>query len=140
MLLSASFQVPGQSSGSVSNSENLVCFSQNRRFELSKVNSVSDSEGAELLLRALDENGNALTLRPVMGAFAHMVAFDSKLRGFAHLHPLENVLPANESDSHRGPLTFSFIPPGNGIYRLWAQVRIGEEAETFIPFDLKVGS
>ena len=140
VLLSSAFQVPGQTSVAVPNSENLVFLSQNRRFELSKVNSVSDAEGIELLLRAVDGNGEALTLRPVMGAFAHMVAFDPELKGFAHLHPLEDVLPANQSDSHRGPLTFSFSPPKNGFYRLWAQVRIGEEAETFIPFDLKVGS
>ena len=140
VLLSSAFQVPGQTSVAVPNSENLVFLSQNRRFELSKVNSVSDAEGIELLLRAVDGNGEALTLRPVMGAFAHMVAFDPELKGFAHLHPLEDVLPANQSDSHQGPLTFSFSPPKNGFYRLWAQVRIGEEAETFIPFDLKVGS
>ncbi len=140
VLLSSAFQVPGQTGVAVPNSENLVFLSQNRRFELSKVNSVSDAEGIELLLRAVDGNGEALTLRPVMGAFAHMVAFDPELKGFAHLHPLEDVLPANQSDSHQGPLTFSFSPPKNGFYRLWAQVRIGEEAETFIPFDLKVGS
>jgi len=140
VLLTSSFQVAGQVRETVPNSENLVCFSQNRRFELSKVNSVSDAEVVELLLRAADENGKALTLRPVMGAFAHMVAFDPELKGFAHLHPLEDILPANQSDSHQGPLTFSFNPPGNGTYRLWAQVRIGDEAETFIPFDLKVGS
>ena len=140
VLLSASFQVQGKASGTAPKTENLVCFLQNRRFELSKVNSDSDAEGVELLFRAADENGKVLALRPVMGAFAHMVAFDPELRGFAHLHPLENVLPANASDSHQGTLTFSFNPPKNGFYRLWAQVRIGEEAETFIPFDLKVGS
>ena len=138
--MSSAFQVPGQTDVAVPNSENLVFLSQNRRFELSKVNSGSDAEGIELLLRAVDGNGEALTLRPMMGAFAHMVAFDPELKGFAHLHPLEDVLPANQSDSHQGPLTFSFTPPKNGFYRLWAQVRIGEEAETFIPFDLKVGS
>ena len=140
VLLTSSFQVPGEATEAVPNSENLVCFSQNRRFELSKVKSVSDAEGIELILRAADGDGKALTLRPVMGAFAHMVAFDPKLNGFAHLHPLEDILPASQSDSHRGPLTFSFNPPKDGFYRLWAQVRIGDESETFIPFDLKVGS
>jgi hypothetical protein len=140
VLLSSSFQVQGKASGTAPKTENLVCFLQNRRFELSKVNSDSDTEGVELLFRAADENGKVLALRPVMGAFAHMVAFDPELRGFAHLHPLENILPADASDSHQGALTFSFNPPKNGFYRLWAQVRIGEEAETFIPFDLKVGS
>ena len=94
----------------------------------------------KLLFRATDQEGKPLRLRPVMGAFAHMVAFDSTLKGFAHLHPEENVLPAEESDSHEGTLTFAFTPPKPGFYRLWAQVRIGREPETFIPFDLKTGS
>ena len=75
-----------------------------------------------------------------MGAFAHMVAFDGELKGFAHLHPEENLLPVGEGDLHEGPLSFTFTPPKQGLYRLWAQVRFAGEPETFIPFDLKVGS
>jgi len=140
VLLSSSFEVDGQSSVAEPNAENLVFSLDKRRFELSKV--IGDSEDGEvgLILRATDEKGKALTLSPVMGAFAHMVAFDRALKGFAHLHPEENLLPVNESDSHQGALTFSFRPPSDGLYRLWAQVRIGEEAESYIPFDLKVGS
>lgn len=140
VLLSSSFQVDGQSSVAEPNTENLVFSSESRRFELTKVN--GDSQGGEvgLILKATDESGKALTLRPVMGAFAHMVAFDPALKGFAHLHPEGTVLPAKKSDTHQGALTFSFTPPSNGLYRLWAQVRIGQEEESFIPFDLKVGS
>ena len=37
--------------------------------------------------KARDESGMSLKLRPVMGAHAHMVAFDWERKGFAHLHP-----------------------------------------------------
>ena len=141
VLLTAGFEVKGDSSTSVPKLENLVLSQQGRRFELSRVKPASGSEEeVELLFRATDDKGDSLPLRPVMGAFAHMVAFDPKLKGFAHLHPQESVLPSSESDFHEGTLTFSFSPPGEGLYRLWAQVRIGEGPETFIPFDLKVGS
>jgi hypothetical protein len=140
VLLASSFQVDGKSILDEPSNENLVFSSEKRRFELSKVSEGFEDGDVGLVLRATDEEGRALNLRPVMGAFAHMVAFDPALKGFAHLHPEENLLPVKESDSHQGALTFSFSPPSDGLYRLWAQVRIGEEAESYIPFDLKVGS
>ena len=69
-----------------------------------------------------------------------MFSAGGDLKGFAHLHPLENALPAGQEDIHKGPLTFTFSPPKEGLYRLWAQVRFSGESETFIPFDLRVGS
>jgi hypothetical protein len=37
------------------------------------------------------------------------------------------------------PLTFSFKSPDSGIYRLWAQVKVGDDKEEcFLPFDLKI--
>ena len=50
-----------------------------------------------------------------MGAFAHMVAFDGELKGFAHLHPEENLLPVGEGDLHEGPLSFTFTRPNKGF-------------------------
>jgi hypothetical protein len=77
-------------------------------------------------------------LQPVMGAFAHLVAFDDECRGFAHLHPKENLIPVEGEETYRGPLTFGFRPPSTGHFRLWAQVRIDEQ-EIFVPFDLESG-
>ena len=56
--------------------------SGNRFFELKK-----DDSGDEirLVFHASDQNGNTLGFQPVAGAFAHMVAFDGDLKGFAHL-------------------------------------------------------
>jgi len=57
------------------------------------------------------------------------------------LHPTEDTLPQTINDIYSGPLTFSFVPPEKGVYRLWAQLRIKDEKdETFIPFDIVVDS
>ena len=135
--MTSSFEVDGEQVEKPSVRENLSFSSGNRFFELKK-----DDSGDEirLVFHASDQNGNTLGFQPVMGAFAHMVAFDGDLKGFAHLHPEENLLPADKEDLHEGPLSFTFTPPKQGLYRLWAQVRFAGEPETFIPFDLRVGS
>jgi hypothetical protein len=75
-----------------------------------------------------------------MGAFAHMVAFDDEMNGFAHLHPISENVPSSENTTHTGPLSFGFTAPKYGIYRLWAQIKTTTEKEIFIPFDLEFGS
>jgi len=137
VLLTSSFNVKGDRVSVPGVQEKLAFSSGNRFFELKK-----DKSGDEIRLEfhASDQNGKSLGFQPVMGAFAHMVAFDGDLKGFAHLHPEENLLPVGEGDLHEGPLSFTFTPPKQGLYRLWAQVRFAGEPETFIPFDLKVGS
>ena len=72
--------------------------------------------------------------------FIPMVAFDKNVNGFAHLHPLNEDLDNVKKTTFQGPLTFGFSPPGEGVYRLWAQVRTAIEEEVFIPFDLEIGS
>ena len=80
-------------------------------------------------------NGQPVQLQPIMGAYAHLVAFDAARRGFAHFHPLS----ADEElwDPSLDGLQFSFSLGDPGQYRLWAQVRI-DDREQFVPFDLKV--
>ncbi|MBN38685.1 MAG: hypothetical protein CMI29_09510 [Opitutae bacterium] len=140
VLMTTSFAVDGNRIAESPVEENLLFASGKRRFELKKGEPDKDGGDLQLVFEASDESGETLALRPVMGAFAHMVAFDGDLNGFAHLHPLENALPAGQADIHKGPLTFTFSPPKEGLYRLWAQVRFSGESETFIPFDLRVGS
>lgn len=71
-------------------------------------------------------------LQPVMGAFAHLVAFDEARSGFAHLHPNETDL-AKPPDSLRPELTFKVTIPEPGRYVIWAQVNLGG-SEIFVPF------
>lgn len=139
VLLGASFNVPGDPEILSLRQNGSVYFSGNRTFKLEQIR--SDEKSPEMLLKfsAFDKNGNDLPLSPVMGAFAHLVAFQPNADGFAHLHPLEYEPPKAENENRKGPLTFSFKSPTSGSYRLWAQVKVGEdEQESFLPFDLKI--
>lgn len=71
-------------------------------------------------------------LQPIMGAFAHLVAFDEARSGFAHLHPNETDL-AKPPDAKRPELTFKLTIPVPGRYAIWAQVDL-DGREVFAPF------
>ncbi len=90
---------------------------------------------ADLELRVAREDGGVPVLEEVMGAKAHLVAFDVARSGFAHLHPKEAVAVAE--DGAALALGFSLIVPDPGHYRLWAQLAI-EGREVFVPFGLSV--
>lgn len=75
-------------------------------------------------------------LQPVMGAFAHLVAFDEARSGFAHLHPIENDL-TKPPDAKRPELNFKITIPVPGRYVIWAQVNL-EGHELFAPFWVEV--
>lgn len=98
---------------------------------------VRAGERAELEL-AIDplETGAVVPLEPVMGAFAHVVAFDEARSGFAHLHPLA-ADPLAPPDAHRPRLAFSIEIPQSGNFVLWAQVKL-RGVEHFVPFRLHV--
>ncbi len=81
-------------------------------------------------------DGARVALEPVMGAFAHLVAFDEARRGFAHLHPMESDLLA-PPDAVRPVLSFKITIPKAGRYVIWAQVDLGGR-ETFVPFGFDV--
>ncbi len=87
-------------------------------------------------LEVLDTTtGKPARFEPVMGAYAHLVAFDSARRGFAHFHPLNQ--DEELWDASLAGLQFSFNLGEAGAYRLWVQVCL-EGRERFIPFNLKV--
>jgi hypothetical protein len=92
----------------------------------------------DLALRIERTDQGPLTLEPVMGAFAHLVAFDASRSGFAHLHPMETDL-AQKPDPVRPTLNFKVTIPRAGRYVIWAQVNVGGR-ETFVPFWFEVGA
>lgn len=140
VLLSASFDVDGDIPKPNSYPESLKVVRQDQLFEIQLVREDEKSD-LQLILTGKSSDGNSLELRPVMGAFAHMVAFDSKIKGFAHLHPKENISIESSADSHNGKLTFVFSPPASGHYRLWAQLKVtGQENEIYIPFDININT
>lgn len=139
VLLATSFEVSGKADFFQPNSQTDLVRKKGRTFRFQITD--SDIGGADSLFKfsAFDENGNDLALRPVMGAFAHVVAFEPSLDGFAHLHPLEYEPPKSTDEARYGPLTFSFKSVASGSYRFWAQIKVGEdEKESYIPFDLKI--
>lgn len=77
-----------------------------------------------------------VTLEPVMGAYAHLVAFDEARSGFAHLHPTEIGLTPAPNPEHP-TLHFKITIPRAGRYVIWAQIIVGGR-ETFVPFWFEV--
>ncbi len=91
---------------------------------------------ADLKLLITRVGGGAVPMEPVMGAFAHLVAFDEARSGFAHLHPMEIDL-AQRPDATRPELNFKITIPRAGRYVIWAQVNLGGR-ESFVPFWFEV--
>jgi len=61
-------------------------------------------------------------MEPVMGAYAHLVAFDDTRSGFAHLHPMETDLAQRPTDAP--PTLNSRSPFRGGPLRDLAQVNL----------------
>lgn len=80
--------------------------------------------------------GDTAALEPVMGSWAHIVAFEGERSGFAHMHPLREGLDL-ELDPYEPEIEFMFFAERPGVYIVWAQVKIGGE-ERFAPFSLEV--
>ena len=66
-------------------------------------------------------------LQPVMGAYAHIVAFSDDLKTLVHIHPMG-----------RDPLRFHIQPEKPGFIKLFVQVNINNQ-ELFVPFSFMVG-
>jgi len=90
----------------------------------------------DLKLTITRRDGGAVPLEPVMGAFAHLVAFDQTRSGFAHLHPVDTDL-SKPPDATRPALDFKITIPRPGRYVIWAQVGLGGR-EVFAPFWFEV--
>jgi hypothetical protein len=115
------------------------------------------NDGAELTFSvARLDGGGPVVLEEIMGAYAHLVAFDEKCTGFAHLHPTAPAgTPASAFAATQGSASASALaqtaPPSPpdapqlfalkltdpGFYRVWAQVKIAGR-ERFVPFGLRV--
>lgn len=93
-------------------------------------------ETIDLTLALERSDGGPVRLAPVMGAFAHLVAFDRDRLGFAHLHPNETDL-ARPPEAVHPRLTFKVTLPTAGVYFVWAQVSIDGQ-DVFAPFVLRV--
>lgn len=75
-------------------------------------------------------------LEPVMGAFAHIVAFNQDLDEVAHLHPM-GPEPTKKSDRGGPKLSFHLMAKKPGFYKFWVQIRHKGE-DHYIPFGVRV--
>ncbi|MSU69239.1 MAG: hypothetical protein EXS39_00370 [Opitutaceae bacterium] len=103
---------------------------------LPAVRPVRARQPAELKFVVTRLEGGTVPMEPVMGAFAHLVAFDEARSGFAHLHPMETdlrMLP----NAVRPTLSFKITIPRAGRYVIWSQVNLGGR-EIFTPFWFEV--
>jgi hypothetical protein len=87
---------------------------------------------AKLTLSVSRADGRPVPLAPVMDAFAHLVAFDVKRSGFAHIHPDQTDLSQIPDPVHPA-FTFRVTIPTPGRYVIWSQVNLAG-TETFTPF------
>jgi hypothetical protein len=97
---------------------------------------VRAGQPADLRFAIERATGGAVGLEPVMGAFAHLVAFDEARSGFAHLHPAELDL-LKPPDATKPVLNFKLTIPRAGRYVVWAQIKVAGR-ELFVPFALAV--
>ncbi|MFZ5496800.1 MAG: hypothetical protein ACOZE5_15885 [Verrucomicrobiota bacterium] len=133
LYASAEFTVPG-TAASVINTPNTTWQDYGCKFELGLPPVFNAGKPADLKLR-IESPGvkkEPVPLRPVMGAFAHLVAFDEARSGFAHLHPMETDL-TQPPDPLRPELNFKVTIPQPGRYVIWAQVDLAGK-EVFTPF------
>ncbi len=96
---------------------------------------VRSNQPIDLQFSVRREDGAPVGLQPLMGAFAHLVAFDQTRSGFAHLHPVEDESKA--PDPTRPELNFKLTIPKAGRYVIWAQVNVAGNERT-VPFEIAV--
>jgi len=133
LYAAADFSVPGAVATVITNA-NTTWQELGYNFELVLPPVLRAGQSAMLRFR-LESQGavkERVPLEPVMGAFAHLVAFDEARSGFAHLHPLETDL-AKPPDPVHPELNFRLTIPVSGRYVIWAQVKI-DKKELFAPF------
>lgn len=133
LYASADFTVPG-TVATVVREPNTTAQVARFNFELVTPPSFQAGKVADLKFRIESQGRDKVPvpLQPVMGAFAHLVAFDEARSGFAHLHPNETDL-SRPPDALRPELNFKVTIPAPGRYVIWAQVNLGG-SEVFVPF------
>ena len=99
--------------------------------------SIKTGEPVTGKLRITREDGTPVTeLEPIMGAFAHLVAFHADGKTVLHMHP-KGAQRLTSNDRGGPELEFQFYSPKPGFYRLFAQTQIKGE-QKFAPFGLVV--
>jgi hypothetical protein len=75
-------------------------------------------------------------LQPIMGAFAHLVAFHADGKTVLHIHP-KGTRQLTPNDRGGPGLEFQFYSPKAGFFRLFSQTQVAGE-QKFARFGLMV--
>lgn len=103
------------------------------RFLLSAANHpIRVRELIDLTFRVEAPHDGRVPLQPIMGAYAHLVAFDANRNGFAHLHPTQ-ADPLAPPDPIHPALKFKVTIPAAGRYVIWTQINLAGQ-EVFVPY------
>lgn len=132
----AEFTVPG-AVARVGRATNTTVEVADLRFDLTTALPFRARQPIDLRFQVRRRGGEPVRLQPVMGALAHLVAFDEARSGFAHLHPYQTDL-AQPLDPAHPELAFKITIPQPGRYVIWSQVKI-EGQEILTPFWFDVG-
>lgn len=94
-------------------------------------------EEASLKVKVTGPDGKPFTaLEPVMGAFAHMVAFPTDLKSVMHVHPTGKE-PDTPSERGGPDLSFHVVPEQAGYYKFYVQTQIGGR-DKFAAFGMEI--
>ena len=130
-------QVSG-SSASAPRDVNTTAELDGYRFEMSIDNDEALQVGKAALVnvRVTKDGRDFSALEPVMGAFAHVVAFPADLKSVAHVHPMGKE--PTTAEERGGPLlSFHVQPEQAGYHKIWVQTQIGGR-ERYVAFGANV--
>ena len=77
-------------------------------------------------------------LEPVMGAYAHMVAFPTNLESVTHVHPT-GPEPTTKTERGGPDLSFHVVPEQAGFQKFYLQTQIGGR-DKFVAFGVEVAA
>ena len=103
------------------------------RFQLSAASlPIRARQSSDLTFTVTRIDGGPVPMETVMGAYAHLVVFDSALTGFAHVHPQQTDV-SKKPDAFKPSLTFKLMIPNAGRFVIWAEVNLDGRL-AFAPF------
>jgi hypothetical protein len=125
--------------GTPNNSVNTTAEVDGYRFDLTTENNAPLQAGKATMVKVkvTGPDGRAFSkLEPVMGAFAHMVAFPADLGSVTHVHPV-GAEPKTNAERGGPELSFHVEPDKPGFQKFFLQTQIGGK-EKFAAFGLNV--